>query len=77
MYDLDRDGVTDHVGMFDAWRDANGRELRAIEGVSSAEGENGGEVMLRNGTSTRCWPSCTCAPRSTRSGEPPDASGPA
>jgi hypothetical protein len=48
MYDLDGDAVADHVGMFDAWRDANGRELRAIEGVSSAEGENGGEVMLRN-----------------------------
>lgn len=48
LYDLDGDGVADHVGMFDAWRDGEGRELRAIEGVSSAAGENGGEVMLRN-----------------------------
>ena len=48
VYDLDGDGVADHVGMFDAWRDSAARELRAIEGVSSAAGENGGEVMLRN-----------------------------
>ena len=47
IYDLDSDGVADHAGMFDAWRDDEEAELRAIEGVSSAFGENGGEVMLR------------------------------
>ena len=35
-------------GMFDAWRDAEWHELRAIEGVSSCFGENAGEVMLRS-----------------------------
>ena len=48
IYDLDGDGVADHAGMFDAWRDAEWHELRAIEGVSSCFGENAGEVMLRS-----------------------------
>ena len=46
--DLDGDGVADHAGMFDAWRDAEWHELRATEGVSSCFGENAGEVMLRS-----------------------------
>ncbi len=53
VYDLDGDGVADHAGMFDAWRNDEWTELRAIEGVSSCFGENGGEVMLRTRAADR------------------------
>ena len=70
IYDLDGDGVADHAGMFDAWRDPEWHELRAIEGVSSCFGENGGEVMLRSRPRATCSPSCTFAGRRAGLDEP-------
>jgi len=46
-YDWDRDGVADHVGLFEGWM-GGASSFRAIEGNTSVgDDSNGGEVMRR------------------------------
>lgn len=47
VYDWQGDGVTDHVGFFEAW--TGGRTFTAVEGNTSVSGSqsNGGEVLRR------------------------------
>jgi peptidoglycan hydrolase-like protein with peptidoglycan-binding domain len=49
LYDWDRDGVADHVGLFERWRSFS--EFDAIEGNTAVGNDsNGGEVMRRTRT---------------------------
>jgi hypothetical protein len=45
-FDWDRDGVFDHIGLFEGW--TGGRTLQTVEGNTSASNDsNGGSVMRR------------------------------
>lgn len=49
LYDWDKDGVADHVGLFEGWTDKKKTKFRAIEGnTSPTDNSNGGEVMRRD-----------------------------
>ena len=51
LYDWDKDGVADHVGIFEGWKDAKKTKFTAIEGNTSlSNNSNGGEVMRRDRT---------------------------
>ena len=48
IFDLDGDGVPDHIGMFDRWLDADETRFQTVEGNVSLSGEpNGGRVLQR------------------------------
>jgi hypothetical protein len=48
VFDLDGDGVPDHVGMFDRWLDDGETRFQTVEGNVSLSGEtNGGRVLQR------------------------------
>jgi len=49
LYDWDKDGVADHVGIFEGWSDKKKTKFTAIEGNTSlGDNSNGGEVMRRD-----------------------------
>lgn len=49
-FDWDKDGVADHVGLFDAWVD-KGKTFKTIEGnTATGNDSNGGQVMRRERT---------------------------
>lgn len=49
LYDWDKDGVADHVGIFEGWKDAKKTKFTALEGNTSLnDNSNGGEVMRRD-----------------------------
>jgi len=51
LYDWDKDGVADHVGIFEAWTDKKKTKFTAIEGNTSlGDNSNGGQVMRRDRT---------------------------
>lgn len=51
LYDWNKDGVADHVGIFEAWTDKSHTKFTAIEGnTSGADNSNGGEVQRRDRT---------------------------
>jgi len=48
LYDWDRNGVPDHVGLFDKWADSSHQNFYALEGNTAVGNDsNGGEVMIR------------------------------
>ena len=48
IFDLDGDGIADHIGIFDRWLDADETRYQTIEGNVSLSGEpNGGRVLQR------------------------------
>jgi len=48
-YDWERDGTSDHIGIFADWIDRRRGTFRAVEGnTSPANNSNGGQVMLRD-----------------------------
>lgn len=48
VFDLDGDGIADHVGMFDRWLDGGETKFQTIEGNVALSGEpNGGRVLQR------------------------------
>jgi len=48
VFDLDGDGVPDHIAMFDRWLDAGETRYQTVEGNVSLSGEaNGGRVLQR------------------------------
>ena len=48
IFDLDGDGVPDHIGIFDRWLDADETRYQTVEGNVSLSGEpNGGRVLQR------------------------------
>ena len=63
IFDLDGDGVPDHIGLFDRWLDADETRYQTVEGNVSLSGEpNGGRVLQRERhRGRRRSPSCTCA----------------
>lgn len=51
LYDWDKDGVADHVGLFEKWSDKKKTKFTAIEGNTSAtDNSNGGEVARQSRT---------------------------
>lgn len=51
LFDWDKDGVADHVGLFEGWKDSKKTKFVAIEGnTSPTNNSNGGEVMRRDRT---------------------------
>ena len=62
VFDLDGDGVPDHIGMFDRWLDAGETRYQTVEGNVSLSGEpNGGGCSSASATGPRRSRSCTCA----------------
>lgn len=51
LYDWQGDGTSDHVGIFEGWKDKKKTKFTAIEGNTSLNNDsNGGEVMRRERT---------------------------
>ena len=54
MFDWGKDGISDHIGIFEGWKSKSKGTFTAIEGnTSTSSNSNGGEVMRRSRNRTQ------------------------